>query len=358
MVRAHRWTALVFSTLTVLMSASACCGSDDSTSGTGGAGAGGSSSSGGSCTPEQTQECYNGPENTQGQGICKPGTRKCGPSGIWEACVGEVWPSTEIYGNQIDEDCNGADAPAAAGLVSDDLVVRHFIDEASSGNTPMELQDAAPETPLTLSLLITSGDNVSFTELDGHRGLSWPLPSLGTKAQAAVAGTKIEAGLKGQKATLEAVVAILDANVFGSPIIYLGPGGDYGQLDLRFTPPQTISFYWKDVEAGRWNAVMHQRSVLHLVVDTAQEDAKDRIRLYRNGQPAPVDDTVQVTVPAKDENIDLGTNAQYVLGNRGNGGRSFKGTLYYGSLYAAALTPDDVAKNAGLLLLDDDNLAP
>ncbi|MBU0756497.1 MAG: right-handed parallel beta-helix repeat-containing protein [Nanoarchaeota archaeon] len=41
-------------------------------------------------------------------GICTTGTRTC-TDGIWEECIGAVYPQEDICGNGIDEDCNGRD---------------------------------------------------------------------------------------------------------------------------------------------------------------------------------------------------------------------------------------------------------
>ncbi|GAB4206669.1 MAG: hypothetical protein OHK0013_23580 [Sandaracinaceae bacterium] len=65
------------------------------------------------CTPPTNQPCYEGPFGTDGQGACRGGRRDCvlvGDVGEWQACEGQVLPSTECAGgmaNGVDEDCNG-----------------------------------------------------------------------------------------------------------------------------------------------------------------------------------------------------------------------------------------------------------
>jgi hypothetical protein len=71
---------------------------DAGTGGTGGAAA---------CTPDQTQDCYGGPEQTKGVGACKAGTQTCQADGEWGPCEGEVRPGTEDCSLPEDEDCNG-----------------------------------------------------------------------------------------------------------------------------------------------------------------------------------------------------------------------------------------------------------
>ncbi len=60
------------------------------------------------CIPGAMQACYPGPANTENVGLCKPGTRKCNPSGTaFGLCKDFVTPSTELCANNIDEDCSG-----------------------------------------------------------------------------------------------------------------------------------------------------------------------------------------------------------------------------------------------------------
>lgn len=64
------------------------------------------------CNPGDLVECYTGPATTRGKGICKTGSRLCGPNGVWAACSGQVLPQVEIA-NGLDDDCDGViDNPA------------------------------------------------------------------------------------------------------------------------------------------------------------------------------------------------------------------------------------------------------
>jgi hypothetical protein len=60
------------------------------------------------CMPGTTQSCYFGGMGTQNVGPCKAGTQMCKPDGLsWGDCLGQVLPSSEICGNNIDENCDG-----------------------------------------------------------------------------------------------------------------------------------------------------------------------------------------------------------------------------------------------------------
>jgi hypothetical protein len=59
------------------------------------------------CVPGETQTCYYGAPGTLGIGPCKTGVETCNPDGLgWGPCTGQTLPSSEICGNNIDEDCD------------------------------------------------------------------------------------------------------------------------------------------------------------------------------------------------------------------------------------------------------------
>jgi hypothetical protein len=60
------------------------------------------------CQPGDQEDCYSGPDGTLGEGECRAGTRTCDEDGAWGACEGEVTPSADVCGNDLDEDCSGA----------------------------------------------------------------------------------------------------------------------------------------------------------------------------------------------------------------------------------------------------------
>ncbi len=59
------------------------------------------------CDPGAVEDCYSGADGTDGVAACHGGTRRCLDSGYWSSCSGEVTPTQDICGNNIDEDCDG-----------------------------------------------------------------------------------------------------------------------------------------------------------------------------------------------------------------------------------------------------------
>ncbi len=57
--------------------------------------------------PRKGQPCYGGPIGTLGVGVCKGGTQDCLASGSWGDCEGQVLPTDEVCGDQLDNDCDG-----------------------------------------------------------------------------------------------------------------------------------------------------------------------------------------------------------------------------------------------------------
>lgn len=57
--------------------------------------------------PRTGQPCYGGPRPTLGVGACHGGKHDCQADGTWTTCEGQVLPTDEICGNDVDEDCNG-----------------------------------------------------------------------------------------------------------------------------------------------------------------------------------------------------------------------------------------------------------
>lgn len=69
------------------------------------------------CEPGDVQDCYSGPVNTEGVGICASGLHTCGDDGTFGDCVGEVIPATESCDVDGDEDCDGTANEEGSGCL-------------------------------------------------------------------------------------------------------------------------------------------------------------------------------------------------------------------------------------------------
>jgi cysteine-rich repeat protein len=82
------------------------------------------------CIDGETRSCYTGPSGTEGVGICRAGTQVCS-NGNFGVCSNQVQPGTEDCGDNIDQDCNGADLVCAGLRVSStnpNSVYTHCVD--------------------------------------------------------------------------------------------------------------------------------------------------------------------------------------------------------------------------------------
>jgi hypothetical protein len=130
-MRTPRWA---FALLPVALSVGACgdafrgakdgaggAGATTSTTGGGGGegGAGGQGGSEPSCEPGVMKPCYDGPPGTAEVGVCAPGLTTCAPDGSgYGPCEGQVLPSPETCGDDVDENCDADRCPALAWMHS------------------------------------------------------------------------------------------------------------------------------------------------------------------------------------------------------------------------------------------------
>jgi len=76
--------------------------------------------SGSGCKPQETVDCYEGPEGTEAVGMCVAGTRTCNTDGTgYGACQGQMTPAAETCVDPADEDCDSHDCVLWARMFVD-----------------------------------------------------------------------------------------------------------------------------------------------------------------------------------------------------------------------------------------------
>lgn len=307
------------------------------------------------CTAGEKKPCYNGPPGTESVGSCKAGEQVCLPDETgYGPCTNEVGPTQDVCGNGDDEDCNGSPAKGALCLTSAGLVVRYILDEAETGKKPMMALDSAPE-PLDLTLEYGGFNNMIYTEAATGRGLRWFIAGGSGTAYAPIDGTKVYTALDGKtQGTIEIVAKLEAVSGSSSRIFTLGMGGESGRFTLSSSAIDRLQFRWQeDVIAGDWPVAFLSvgRCVLHLVLDTAQVNEDDRLRLYLNGQLVAGNTGVK---PMQNQKINIEGGRSLYLGNRGEYIRSFAGALYYAALYARPLSDNEITQHTSFLVDNDD----
>ncbi|WP_437914676.1 hypothetical protein WME73_03040 [Sorangium sp. So ce302] len=83
----------------------ALIGLDEFTDAPAAAGSGGGDTT--PCKEGDSRACYEGASETDGVGVCAPGTQTCGADGRWGDCEEQVLPGEEDCNERGDEDCDG-----------------------------------------------------------------------------------------------------------------------------------------------------------------------------------------------------------------------------------------------------------
>jgi len=121
-----------------------------------------SDGSSGACTNGAFTSCYNGPAGTMGIGVCQSGTSTC-VNGSWGSCEGEVVPTNEVCGDDIDSDCDGQPSNDCTGPCDDGdecTVNDQWVDGVCMG-IPNDCDDGLA---CTIDICSSSGGGVcSFT---------------------------------------------------------------------------------------------------------------------------------------------------------------------------------------------------
>ena len=256
--------------------------------------------------------------------------------------------------------------PLPSGLVDRELLVRYFVDEAASGTSPSMLIDAStPATNLAINYdadIVGGGGaggagtpepDMTFEEVaSGHRALDWPVANQDGRASATTVGTELIALNGFWQATVECVARVVDGHSTGSRLMHIGTDSAHGTLALCSKGSSNLQARMNDTILEEWAVDLSARTVIHYVLDTSHGDVDARARIYIDGADIG-NGTTQTRQPTVGETFTM-TDQTITLGNRADGNRSIKGSIFYCALYGTALTDNEIAHNASLLAISDD----
>jgi hypothetical protein len=240
------------------------------------------------------------------------------------------------------------------------LLGRYWFNEAGSGQGPtLVLDDQANPIDLT----ITYSLDLNWATVGGHIGLQ----STGTNhagiAYAAVIGSKYDTGLTGSTEGTFVVVAEWTAAPHVAPIAGFQTISDNRKAavlasDVAGRPQAMFTTDMQTSIQVVWPVALGDatRRVLHLIYDSNQAVAADRIRLYVDGVDQGAAAILIGTLPALGETLKLSdTGMELHVANRNKKQyRPMLGTVFYYAAYNAALTDAEITTNATDLLADDD----
>jgi hypothetical protein len=248
---------------------------------------------------------------------------------------------------------SGGQAPV---LVDRGLVVRYFMDEAPSGQSPTQMLDSAP-SPFHLGLDYSA--QMAYAATPNGRGLDWTAVAAPGSARGTISGSKVQTALHGSAtATIELVVNATDLRQGGNTVINaLGSGSNAGDLSLYSTTNHggnQVGVAWHGgTEMGYWPVDLRTvgRVVLDAVVDSTQADGASRLLLFVDGVSAGAASGSNVTQNAT---VDLSSATTLSVGNGVALVASIEGGLYYAALYSSALSQSEISINVTRLQASDD----
>jgi hypothetical protein len=233
---------------------------------------------------------------------------------------------------------------------------RYFMNEAGSGTSPTDLIDASGVATL-VDLPITYNSLAYFTAGTG-KGLDWTSNVSSGRATTTLLSGKLWTIFNAQtKFTIEQVIDIDSFDASGSFVYSMGGTGAYspfavysvgtgGDLGVWFndgTTSNEIKF------APILDAI--GRSVMHIVWDSTQTNAIDRLVVYVDGVKYLA---TSGTMPALNSTLAVVSTSRVTIGNRATDSRSIDGRISYTAVYNDAFTEGNVNYNTTSLLLNDD----
>lgn len=241
-------------------------------------------------------------------------------------------------------------------LIDTGLVVRYYIDEAASGTSPTEVIDTSG-VGAAFDLTLNYDGHLAYTEVSGNRGLVSDSSGDDQYAKKAIddSSDKVRDNLVGaQKITIELVVAP-DSFAAGTGRCFAVNEGTFN-MSLGFGGAGTdFQVFWEGTLMRSWTGSGGTRIVLHIVYDTTQGTAANRVRVYVDGSEISPDVDAS---PAENDTLALDSGHELWMLNRGSGSpyaRSMDGIIYYAALYGGkAFDQTDVTTNYDILTADDD----
>lgn len=230
------------------------------------------------------------------------------------------------------------------------------MDQASSGTTPTTITDTSTGTALNLTHTYGGG---SWTSIASGDGLTYTATA--GSVSSALNGTKVATALAGShKATIEVVADTTSFTGFNQLMGFSATGAQ--GIFVVVTAGAAVNQVGIGGAAGTaaWFDVTPGLHRFLAVQDTDQATAANRLLLYVDGSLAPVDNTpFAASYPTLSAAIDVGftnyANNQITIGCLTSAAvESFVGPIYYGALYAAALTSGDATSHNTALASNND----
>jgi hypothetical protein len=244
------------------------------------------------------------------------------------------------------------------------VVARWLLDEASTGSGPSSASDQTGNGN-TLTIDYNSGD-AEWTSIAGGNGVDFTSTACTTGGKLELSGIDATGNIGSSFDSVTEASCIFVADIdAGDPnaarIFQIGTASGNGDLGVVHYG-SNLAVRW-DYESGAsgdevWFPGIQGAglTVVHIVFDTTQATASDRVKVYYDG--VQQSDTAG-TYP--DQNVDLsGINASsryMTIGNRNSKNRNVDGRIYYLEIGTGQLTPTQISDTDTALSASNDDPA-
>lgn len=233
-------------------------------------------------------------------------------------------------------------------------LLAYKFNEAASGTAPTAILDSSAGTALNAT--ITYGVSGAWTSIAAGRGLNYG--GTATSVSGSLSGTKVQTALAGSTAvTVEwCIDSALSATTYDS-YLEIVDGSSTHVISMTINHSQG-GLIFSAAEGAFPNDCLIKCTiptsgvlVIHVVVDSTQATAGNRVKVYVNGSLQSITIVDQIGLNAA---LDAGFNWSTATLTMGAVGASPLGITYEGYVYASALNSTEVAAHATSIAANND----
>lgn len=238
-------------------------------------------------------------------------------------------------------------------------LAQYLFDEAASGTTPSTVVDSVGSADLS----ITYNSNGAWTSIAAGNGFDFTAAALSATGAIIRSAGGVLSGLQSQtEASVTLVIDFDSIGAGGCRGFHFGSTAGAGYFHLTFNDQYSCVFGWADEDdAGnpQYNTAAYSDvnltasgvKIFHVVVDTTQAVADDRVKIYMDGSLLTFLDTnieQNTAIPT------ISSSHYLTVGNDGNNSNGFDGRIYYFELGSGQLTGSQISNSITALLSDND----
>lgn len=238
-------------------------------------------------------------------------------------------------------------------------IARYLLGEAASGTTPTSVADSVGSA----NLAITYNSNGNWTSIAAGNGFDFTAAALSASGAILRSSAGVFSALDG--ATEGSFTLLVDFDSVGAGGcrgFHFGSASGAGYFHLTFNDPYSCAFGWADEDAAgspQYNTASYSSATLtssgvkvfHVVVDTTQAVADDRVKIYMDGSLLTFIDTnieQNTAIPA------ISASHYFTLGNGGSNSAGFDGRIFFFEVGTGQLTGTQISDSVTALLADND----